>query len=212
MNLPVIILGGGGHAKVLIEALRVAGVTILGIADADPAKRNTFVMGIAVLGDDTVLERHAPGSVLLVNGLGSVERPTKRAVIFDAFVAKGYSFATVIHPSAVIAADVTMEQGVQVMAGAVIQPGCDIGANTIVNTRVTVDHDCNLAKHVHLAPGVVLSGDVTVGEGTHIGAGATIIQGIRVGARVLIGAGSLVTKNMPDGVAAYGVPATVVKL
>jgi len=97
------------------------------------------------------------------------------------------------------------------MAGAVIQPGCAIGANTVVNTHTTVDHDCNLAGHVHLAPGAVLSGGVTVGEATHVGAGTTIIQGVRLGARVLIGAGSLVTQDMPDGVTAYGIPAKVVK-
>lgn len=211
MSLPVIILGGGGHAKVLIEALRASGVTILGITDADTAKRNTSVMGIRILGDDAEVEHHAPESVLLVNGLGSIERPTARAAIFDAFVARGYSFATVVHPSAVVASDVRMDQGVQIMAGAVIQPGCTIGANTIVNTNVTVDHDCNLAGHVHLAPGTVLSGGVTVGEATHVGAGTTVIQGVRLGARVLIGAGSLVTQDIPDGVTAYGTPAKVVK-
>lgn len=211
MNLPVIILGGGGHAKVLIEALRASGVTILGITDSDPAKQNTSVMGIPVLGDDAEVERHAPENVLLVNGLGSVEQPTVRAAIFDAFVARGYSFATVVHPSAVVASDMRMDKGVQIMAGAVIQPGCAIGANTVVNTHTTVDHDCNLAGHVHLAPGAVLSGGVTVGEATHVGAGTTIIQGVRLGARVLIGAGSLVTQDMPDGVTAYGIPAKVVK-
>jgi len=211
VKLPVIILGGGGHAKVLIEALRAAGVTMLGITDADPAQRDTSVLGIPVLGDDTVVGRHAPGSILLVNGLGSVERPTKRAAIFDAFVARGYSFAAVIHLSAVVAADVTLGQGVQIMAGAVVQTGCAVGADTIVNTRVAVDHDCNLARHVHLAPGVVLSGNVTVGEGTHVGVGATVIHGIHIGAGVLIGAGSLVTRDLPDGVTAYGLPAKVVQ-
>lgn len=207
MSLPVIILGGGGHAKVLIEALRASGVTVLGITDADPAKRGTSVLGVPVLGDDAEVERRAPGSVLLVNGVGSVDRPKARTALFNAFKAKGYSFATVLHPAAVIASDAVLGEGAQVMAGAVIQPGCSIGENVIINTRVSVDHDCSIGPHAHLAPGVTLSGEVHIGSGSHIGTGAVVVQGVRIGSGCLVAAGAVVVADVHEEATVIGVPA-----
>ncbi len=94
------------------------------------------------------------------------------------------SFETVIHPSAVIAPEVHIDDGVQVMAGAIVQPGSWLGENVIINTGARVDHDCTIDAHAHVAPGVTLSGNVHVGNGAHIGAGATVIQGIKVGTPV----------------------------
>jgi UDP-perosamine 4-acetyltransferase len=142
-----------------------------------------------------------------VNGLGSVESTAKRAALFQRFKGKGYRFATVVHPSAVVAGDVVLEEGVQVMAGAVIQPGTRVGENTIVNTGAIVDHDCALASHVHVAPGAVLSGGVSIGEGTHVGTGAKIIQGVRVGSHSLVAAGAVVVDPVGERARVFGVPA-----
>jgi sugar O-acyltransferase (sialic acid O-acetyltransferase NeuD family) len=207
MSLPVIILGGGGHAKVLIEALKISNITILGITDSDPAKHNTLVMGIPVLGDDDAVTHHLPGNIRLVNGMGSVTVPRAKTALFERFKSQGYVFITVIHPSAVIASDVTLGEGAQIMAGAVIQPGSTIGMNTIVNTKASVDHDCHIGKHVHISPGVTLSGDVRIGDEVHIGTGATVIQGIRIGRSSLIGAGSVVVTDVPENTQYAGVPA-----
>jgi len=207
MSLPVIIMGGGGHAKVLIEALRASGVTILGITDADPAKHNTLIMGIPVLGDDAAVAHHRPENIHLVNGMGSVNVPQARTALFERFKGQGYTFITVVHPSAVIASDVSLGEGSQIMAGAVIQPGSTIGMNTIVNTKASVDHDCIIGNHVHISPGVTLSGDVRIGDGVHLGAGATVIQGIAIGRNSLIGAGSVVVTAVPENTVFVGVPA-----
>jgi len=211
MSLPVIILGGGGHAKVLIETLRASGVTMLGITDADRTKQGHAVTGVTVLGDDSVIAQYGTDEVLLVNGIGSVGVPHARRAVFDAFKAKGYSFASVIHPSAVIAADVALAEGAQVMAGAVIQPCCSIGRNSIVNTCAVVDHDCVVGDHVHLSPGAVVAGSVRIGSGTHVGAGATVIQGIAVGSGCLVAAGAVVVADVPDGRTVRGVPAKEVR-
>jgi UDP-perosamine 4-acetyltransferase len=207
MNLPVIILGGGGHAKVLIEALKTSKRTILGITDADPAKHNMLIMGIPVLGDDGAVLHHLPGSIRLVNGMGSVNVPRARTALFEKFKSKGYAFVTVVHPSAVIASDVALGEGAQIMAGAVIQPGSTIGMNTIVNTKASVDHDCSIGDHVHISPGVTLSGDIRVADEVHLGTGATVIQGIRIGRNSLIGAGSVVVTDVPENTEYAGVPA-----
>lgn len=207
MSLPVIILGGGGHAKVLIEALRASSVAILGITDPDPAKVNAVIMSIAVLGDDAALTRHDPGQVRLVNGLGSVNVPRARTALFERCKNQGYSFAAVVHPAAVVASDALLGEGAQVMAGAVIQPGCRIGRNTIINTHATVDHDCLIGDHVHLAPGVILSGGVRVGDRVHVGTGTSILQGVQIGPDSLIGAGSLVLEDIAAGAKVVGRPA-----
>jgi sugar O-acyltransferase (sialic acid O-acetyltransferase NeuD family) len=211
MSLPVIILGGGGHAKVLIEALRASNVTITGITDADPLKLRAAVMGIPVLGNDGIVDRQPPESIQLVNGIGSVNIPRTRTELFERFKARGFAFATIVHPSAVIASDAVLGEGAQMMAGAVIQPGCRIGMNSIVNTNATIDHDCEIGDHAHLSPGVTLSGGVRIGTGTHVGTGATVIQGIVIGKNCLVAAGAVVVANVPDGASVAGVPAKEVR-
>jgi sugar O-acyltransferase (sialic acid O-acetyltransferase NeuD family) len=207
VNLPVLIVGGGGHAKVLIEALRLRSITILGIIDADAAKIGTEVSGIRIIGDDKAISGYKTEALLLVNAIGSVHLPKTRTDVFEKFKAKGYTFATIVHPSAVVASDVALGEGAQIMAGVIIQPGCAIGANVIVNTRASVDHDCLIGDYVHIAPGVTLSGGVKVGSGVHIGTGATIIQGVVIGQDSVIGAGSVVTANFPSDAEVVGAPA-----
>jgi len=210
MTQPVIILGGGGHAKVLISVLQQLSVDIIGIVDADSKKIGSKLLNIAVIGTEDILVKYPPGSVQLVNGLGSIRRPEARKRIFKKFKKTGYEFANVVHQSCVIADDIVFGEGVQIMAGAVLQPGCSIGDNAVVNTNSSIDHDCKIGDHVHVAPGVILSGGVVIGSETHIGAGCVAIQGIEVGSRCLIGAGSLMLQNIPSDVTAYGSPAKVI--
>lgn len=207
MKRPVVVLGSGGHASVLVDALKASSVEISGMVDADPARHGQSVLGVPVIGDDEELTRRKHGDVLLVNGLGSVGSTARRTDIFKRFKTAGYSFASVIHPSAVVASDVRLGEGAQIMAGAVVQTGCIIGSNVVINTGATVDHDCVIGDHAHIASGVTLSGGVKVGDGAHIGAGATAIQYISIGAGVVVGAGAVVVSNVPDGVTVTGVPA-----
>lgn len=207
MSLPVLIIGGGGHAKVLINALQLCSSDIIGIIDADSALIGQTVLGIRVLGNDDLVEGYAPGSLHLVNAVGSVHVPKQRKAVFEHFKGKGFTFAGVIHPSAVIAADVILGEGAQVMAGAVIQPGSRIGMNSIVNTKASIDHDCLIGDHVHLSPGVTLSGGVHVEDAAHLGTGTTVIQGMTIGKNSFIGAGSVVITDVPGGAEFVGVPA-----
>jgi len=207
MNLPAIVLGAGGHAKVLVDALRGLGTDIRGIVDADPAKHGQTLLDVPIIGDDRTVLASPTDSVLLVNGLGTVRASLQRRQIYESFKSKGYQFATVVHGSAIVAPDVTLGEGAQVMAGAVIQTGCRLGENTIVNTRAAIDHDCAIGSHAHISPGATLCGNVAVGEGTHIGAGATVIQGIRIGRNCTVAAGALVIRDIGDDVIVAGAPA-----
>ena len=209
IDKPVIVLGAGGHAKVLVAALARLKVRVLGLVDADPAKKNSRILDVPVLGDDSAVLAHAPESVLLINGLGTIGPTTARRDLYDRFVARGYRFATLVDPLALIAGPVEFSHGAQVLAGAVLQPGVSLGVNCIVNTRASIDHDCVIGAHVHIAPGATLSGNVHVGDGSHIGTGASIIHDIRIGAGCIIGVGAAVVHDVPDGVTAAGVPARI---
>ncbi len=210
MSLPVIVIGAGGHAKVLIEVLKIQSCEIIGIVDADTHKIGTAVSGVSVIGNDNAIRSYMPDAVLLVNGIGSIAQTTHRQHIFEMLKTYGYFFASVIHPSAIVAEDVVIGEGAQIMAGAIIQPGSRIGRNAIINTGARIDHDCKIGDHAHIAPGVTLSGGVSVGVSAHIGTGATVIQEVAIGARAIIGAGAVVIKRIPSGVTAVGVPAKVV--
>src|SRR5580693_2753059 len=113
-----------------------------------------------------------------VNGVGSIDSTVLRRKVYEKFREKQFLFEAVLHPSAIIAPEVHTAEGVQIMAGVVVQPGSRLEENVIVNTGARVDHDCLIDAHAHIAPGVTLSGHVHIGRGAHIGTGATVIQGI----------------------------------
>ncbi len=196
--LPVVVLGGGGHARVLMDALCLCGVTIQGYSDPRQAPGARGPFGAASLGGDEAVEALGPERVRLVNGIGSTRDTALRRDAFARFAALGFRFATIVHPAAIVAPDVELGEGAQVMAGAVLQTGSRIGADAIVNTRASIDHDCRIGAHAHIAPGAVLSGGGVVGEGSHVGTAATIIQSITIGERCTIGAGAVVTEDLGD--------------
>lgn len=184
---------------------------ILGLVDLDASRIGTEVLGHRVIGGDDAVLCHPAESLRLANGVGSVRSTAARRGVFLRFSMRGYRFVTVVHPAAVVATNAELGEGVQLMAGAIVQPGVRIGRDAIVNTGATVDHDCRIGDHVHIAPGATLSGDVEIGEGTHVGAGATVIQGVRIGASCVVGAGALVLRNVADGATVVGVPAREIR-
>ena len=199
MSRPVIVLGGGGHAKVVIDTLLAGGATVTGLCDPALSPGDKGPLGIPVLGGDDALDAHPPADFVLANGIGSTGSTKLRRQVFERAKANGYAFATVVHPSASVARDVTLAEGAQVMAGAVVQPGAVLERNCLVNTGASVDHDCVIGAHAHVAPGVTLCGGVWIGPGTHLGTGACVIQGIRIGGERLVVAGSVVVADLPDG-------------
>ena len=204
----IVIIGAGGHAKVLLDALLSAGQTVHGLLDADATRHGTSVLGKPVLGDDRWLETATMETLRLVNGIGSNGPVTAKRVAFERAKAAGYDFATAQHPAAVVGRDVVLGEGAQLLARAVVEAGRQLGANVTINTGAIVNHDCRLGDHVHVAPGAVVLGGVEVGEASHVGAGAIILTRLRIGSNCVIGAGAVVVKNLPDGSTVSGVPAT----
>jgi sugar O-acyltransferase (sialic acid O-acetyltransferase NeuD family) len=195
----VIIIGAGGHAKVVAEALIESGHNILGVISPDKVIGSKYY-GLKVLANDEKLLSFSPNDVILANGVGVIPGKTVRWELANRLRKQGFQFIQVIHPTAYIAKDVLLGEGVQVMAGSCIQPGASIGQDSIVNTRVSIDHDCCVGKNCHLAPGVVLSGSVIIENGTQVGTGAVVTQGINIGMNVIIGAGSVIFKDLASNI------------
>ena len=204
---PIIVIGGGGHAKVLIESLQLQKRSILGITDSNGVKKGSTFFGVPIIGDDNMILKHPPKSIQLVNGIGAVQNTTVREKIFNFFKKHNYSFAQVIHPSCILSPNIELSEGVQIMAGTIIQPGTRIGSNTIINTKTSIDHDCTIGDHVHVAPGTTINGSVQVDNGVLIGTGATLLQTVKIGENSIIGAGALVLHDVPNAVTMLGVPA-----
>jgi UDP-perosamine 4-acetyltransferase len=202
---PFIILGGGGHARVVASTLRQLNQTILGFTD--PREKASLGNEIEHLGGDAILEDYASTEVVLAVGVGSSRDTTRHAHLFDEQRSHNFDFPSLIHPDAFVAPEASVGLGAQVMAGAVVQPGTTLAENVIVNTSASIDHDCKIARHVHVAPGTTISGHVSFGRRVHVGTGASIIQGVHVGARSVVGAGAVVVNDVPPGSIVVGIPA-----
>lgn len=203
----VLILGAGGHAQVVADALWAAhreGAPAypIGYVDDDKGLIGQRRLGLPVLGDSGAVAQIEHDAVVL--GIGS-NRIRRR--LYDALSEAGECILAVRHPRAVVAQDVELPAGCVLCAGAIVNPGTRLGVNVILNTGCTVDHHNRIGDHAHIAPGAHLGGDVHVGEGTLVGIGAVVMPQRRVGNWSIVGAGATVHRDVPDGVTVVGTPA-----
>jgi sugar O-acyltransferase (sialic acid O-acetyltransferase NeuD family) len=208
-----VILGAGGHARVLMDALFASeGVKLCYLLDNDADKRGCLVNGVEIAGpDDMFPEILRSGITHFVVGLGSIGNNIPRGKLYEYAVSCGGKPLTVKAPFSSVSVRAELEDGAQVLAGAVISTGAHVGANSIINTGAIVEHDCVIGKHTHIAPGAVLSGMVKIGDYAHIGTGASVKQGVEIGEGAIVGAGAAVVKNVDAHTTVAGVPARLLK-
>jgi sugar O-acyltransferase (sialic acid O-acetyltransferase NeuD family) len=202
--MALVILGAGGHGRVVAETAQASGVPVLGFVDEDPARLEERPLGLPVFGRTALLESGSLAADAIALGVG---RNAVRLALLRRFQGSRWAMPIIIHPRSWCSPTAVIGAGSLLMANATVQTACRIGAAVIVNTNASVDHDCVLGDGVHISPGAHLAGDVMVGEGTHIGLGASVIEGIRIGANCLIAAGAVVVRDVPDGQRVAGVPA-----
>ena len=195
----VIIIGTGGHAKVIAEIIRSSGDRVEGFIDNFRTKGDLF-LGLPVLGSDEELRELAGPDIYFILGIGSNQRRAQLAASFD------LPWYTAIHPSAVVAPDVIIGCGSVLMPLCVVNPNSVIGEHCIVNTGAIIEHDKRIADYVHLSPRAALAGKVCVGERTHIGIGACVIDGISITSDCVIGAGAAVVRDIDISGTYVGVP------
>jgi sugar O-acyltransferase (sialic acid O-acetyltransferase NeuD family) len=207
----LLIVGAGGHGKVVADIVRAGGVfEVAAFADELATQRDgDLYLGVKVLaGDDALARARASGLGYALIGFGDC---AARLGCCERLVANGFEIVSAVHPRASVSPDVSIGAGTVVAAGAVVSAAAYLGEAVIVNTGATVDHDCVLDDGVHIEPGVHLAGSVRVGRATTVGIGAVVVKGARIGAHAHVGAGAVVTRDLPDGVVAWGVPARVIR-
>jgi len=209
MKVRCVILGGGGHAHMIIDCLLTAGsVRICGILDRDKSRWGQSIFGIPILGSDEILGTAAARKMdHFVVGLGGPGDNRPRQKLFEAALACGLKPLTVIHPSVICSERAKVGSGSQLLPASVVNAGAELGANVIINTGGIVEHDCVIGDHVHVATGARLCGSVRIAAGAHVGAGATVRQGICIGEEAVVGAGAVVVKDVPPRTLVVGVPA-----
>ena len=206
-----ILLGAGGHARMLLECLHFSpDVKVAGILDPSSSLMGSYVHGVPVLGDDSLLgDIYKQGVSHFVVGIGGIGNNLPRKKMFEMALGFGLIPLDVKHPTAILSPFAVYGKGCQFLPGSIVNTGVVLGSNVIVNSGAIIEHDCVLADHVHVATGAKLAGTVRVGEGAHIGAGATVRQGIVIGEYAIIGLGAAVVKDVPPRTTVMGVPAKI---
>jgi sugar O-acyltransferase (sialic acid O-acetyltransferase NeuD family) len=200
----VVIIGGGGHARVVAQAVRRGGGAVVGYT----APSATAGWNLPWLGsDDDLLARPDAAALTAAVGVGKTDGGDRRLALLLRFQAAGVAFPVLLETSAVVHDDVALGAGTVVLSGAVVVTGSRLGRACIVNTRASVDHDCLLDDDVHVAPGATLCGGVRVGAHTLIGAGATLLPGVDVAAGSVVAAGATVTRPILEPGVYAGTPA-----
>jgi sugar O-acyltransferase (sialic acid O-acetyltransferase NeuD family) len=203
-----VIIGGGGHASVLFDALAGSSATVAGVVDAHEQTWGTMWNGVPVLGgDDRLPLLPGEGITHFVVGVGGIGDNRPRARLFDHAVAAGLTPLSVVHRASVISPRATLGPGCQILPGAVVNAGAHLGSNVIVNSGAIVEHDGRIADHVHIATGARLASTVSVGRGAHVGAGATVLQRRTIGEWAVVGAGAVVVRDVANGAVVVGSPA-----
>jgi len=197
---PVVLLGAGGHAKVVADAILSRGGTVAGFYDdtADPAL-SIVLPGAKHLGPFASASSETRPVILAIGDLAA-----RRAVLEKL---PSLTWASAIHASAIVSPHAAIEPGALIAPRAVVNPAAAIGPHAIINTGAIVEHDCTIGENTHIGPGAILSGRVSIGTDTLIGSGAIVLPGVCIGSGCVIGAGSVVTADLPDGCRAVGVPA-----
>jgi len=207
----IVVIGGGGHAKVVISLLKKKrDYKICGYVDVID---KGSILDVSYLGDDSVLpdllEHNEVSNVVI--GIGDTGNASLRMSLIEKALRMGFSFPVIISPQAVVNEDVTFGEGTVVMDGVVVNSGTKIGRFAIINTLSSIDHDCVIGDFVHIGPGAVLCGGVRVEYNSFIGAGAVVTQYKNIGERCIIGAGAVLTEDCIVPGTYVGIPVRKIK-
>jgi UDP-perosamine 4-acetyltransferase len=207
----VLIIGAGGHGKVVLDVLRAAGqYKVAGFVDADPALAGTAVSGVQVLGQINLLPKLRQQKLKFA--IVAIGDNRSRLSYMQTLRDHEFSLVSAVHPTAHVSPTAKVGQGVVVCPQAVVGTEAQIGDGVIVNTAAVVDHECIVGAGVHLAPGALLAGRVKVETGVFVGLGARVIQCLTVGEWSTVGAGATVIRDVPASATVVGTPAhTLVK-
>jgi UDP-perosamine 4-acetyltransferase len=191
MSKPLLIIGAGGHGRVVAEAAQLSGVEIAGFIDNQVSRLPNEIDSIKVLGDDSLLPSLESSTYSFTIGVGTSRVPNPRGVLFRKMLDLGFTPQSIFHPSAVISPTAEVSSGAQILAHAVVQAGARIDRGVIVNTGAVIEHDCTIAEFCHMAPCAVVLGGASIGASSMVGANATVLPNSNVLANYLVKAAEL---------------------
>ena len=194
MNKPLILIGGGGHCKSVIEAAESAGYQIMGILDM-PEEVGKKVLSAKIIGTDDDIPAYVDRAEFVIT-VGFIKNPAIRIKLYNRVKEAGGRLATIIASTAYVSKYATIGEGTVVMHHAFVNAGAKVGANVILNTFTNVEHDAVIGDQCHISTGTMVNGDCVVGERCFIGSQSVLANGITVGDDIVVGAGSLVRKSI----------------
>lgn len=201
----LILVGGGGHCKSVIDVAESAGYNILGILDM-PEAVGKYVLNYKVIGTDDDIPQYADKAEFIIT-VGFIKNPSTRVRIYDKVKQAGGKLATIVASTAHVSRYATLREGTVVMHQAVVNAGAKIGENCIINTFCNIEHDAVIGAQCHISTGTMVNGDCKVGERVFIGSQSVLANGITVGEDIVVGAGSVVRKSISEKGVYAGNPA-----
>lgn len=193
---PLILIGGGGHCKSVIEAAESSGWTIMGILDL-PEFLGKECLGYKVIGVDDDIPHYVEECDFVVT-LGFIKNPIPRIKLHQLVEKNGGKFATIIASTAHVSKDAKIADGTVVLHHSTVNAGAKIGKGCIINTAANIEHDVEICDYTHISTGAMVNGDCTIGKGCFIGSGAVINNGIRITDNCIFGSGSVVHRDISD--------------
>ena len=207
MNKPLILVGGGGHCKSVIEAAESAGYQILGVLDM-PEEVGKEILSTKVIGTDDDIPTYVDKAEFVIT-VGFIKNPAIRIKLYNKVKEAGGKFATIVASTAHISKYATIGEGTVVMHQAFVNAGAKVGNNVILNTFSNIEHDAVIGNQCHISTGTMVNGDCKVGDNCFIGSQSVLANGISVGDDIVVGAGSLVRKSIKEKGIYSGNPAVL---
>jgi len=208
--MDLILIGAGGHGRVVLDILRAAGIhKPVGFLDADPQLAGKSIGGIPVLGGVNLLPKLKAQKIKAV--IVSIGDNHSRHSYAKKVLDQGFDLLNAIHPASHVSPTARIGRNVVVAPGAVVGTDASLADSVIVNTSAVVDHECEIGFAAHICPAAALAGRVQVGSKAFIGIGCNIIQCLKIGDNAIIGAGAVVLHDVPDSATVVGVPARIIK-
>ncbi len=192
----LILVGGGGHCKSVIDVAESAGYTILGILDM-PGCVGTKVLGYPMLGTDDDIPAYVDKAEFVIT-VGFIKNPAVRIKLFNKVKEAGGKLATLIASTAHVSQYATIGEGTVVMHQAFVNAGAQVGSNVILNTFANIEHDAVIGDQCHISTGTMVNGDCKVGNNCFIGSQSVLANGVAIGDDIIVGAGSLVRKSIKE--------------
>ncbi len=204
---PLILIGGGGHCKSVLEAAESAGYNILGVLDM-PEEVGRAILSTKVIGTDDDIPQYVDKAEFVIT-VGFIKNPATRIKLYNKVKEAGGKLATIIASTAYVSKYATIGEGTVVMHQAFVNAGAKVGNNVILNTFSNIEHDAVIGNQCHISTGTMVNGDCKVGDNCFIGSQSVLANGISVGDDIVVGAGSLVRKSIKEKGIYSGNPAVL---